>query len=385
MTRITTLIICLFFLHGLSAQDNQFHINGKISTDFNGKQVKLFITYENGRKTIDSTIIDKGSFNFTGTENPNELSRLFVEDINDKELTVFLEKGKILVTIGKESYDYSVGGTPLNDLYQSYCDSNAFYSSKVTEMYEKGDGGQTTGNNTGMTITKGGNLEKIYAKWGGFLVDFKKKNISNPVGKVLFKNNLKGSMPEFIWGHGTDSAFQVVYNLADEKLKSDPTVLKYIKQKEADAKKKALQTKLIGKKYLDIPLVSTNEKKDKLSSYIGKSDLILIDYWASWCIPCVGAMPKLKEIYDKYKDKGLKVIGISVDDNKQSWSKMLSTIDAPWSQFMIDGLSKELSIQLYDSYGLRGIPYCVLINKNGRIVHIGRFPTDSEFETLLTK
>lgn len=385
MIRIRTFFFFFFllFLQGLLAQGNQFYLKGTISKDFNGKQVKLFTSYKDVR-IIDSTIVDQGVFSFSGIENPGDFSRVFVEDLNERYFNVFLEKGEVHLTIGRTSYDDSVSGTPLNNLYQSYCDSDAFYSKQIKVLFAKGDGGQVTGNNTSMSITKGGDLEKLYGRWGGFMVDFKKKNITNALGKALFKNNIKGTMPEFIWGHGTDSAFQEIYRLADDELKSDPVVIKYFKQKEESAARKKLQDSLIGKMYFDIPLLTVRLEKDNLSNQIGKSKLVLIDFWASWCNPCIGAMPKLKTIYEKYRGKGLNVIGLSEDENLQSWKNMLAKIDTPWNQFLIEGISKNLMKQLYDSYGLKGIPYCVMINKKGQIVHTGPFPTDTELDKLLS-
>lgn len=383
MIRIKIFFFFLLFLQGLMAQDNQFYLKGTISTDFNGKQVKLFTSYKDVLRT-DSTTVDQGVFSFNGIENSSAFTRIFVEDLNDRYFNVFLERGQVYINIGKTFYDDSVYGTPLNDLYQTYCDSDAYYSKQVEVLLAKGDGGQISGNNTSMSITKGGYLEKIYERWGGFSVEFKKKNITNAVGKALFKKDIKGTMSEFIWGHGTDSAFQVVYKMADYELQSDPVVKKYFKQKEELANQKKLQDSLIGRKYLDIPLVTVSMKKDKLSNQIEKSNLVLIDFWASWCNPCIGAMPKLKTIYEKFKGKGLNVIGLSEDENSQSWMNMLAKIDTPWNQFLIDGISKNLKKQLYDSYGLRGIPYCVLINKKGQIVHSGPFPTDTELEILLS-
>lgn len=382
--RFVILSILIFVRFLVYSQENKFEIYGKISPDFDGKKIKLLISNAGILVVKDSTIIDKGYFSFKGTENVNELSYLALENMGNIEATLILEKGSIFINVGKEYWENSVKGTPLNELYQSYCDTTTFYLKKVNELFEKGDGGQTTNNNTGITVKKDGNIAKEYAKLGAFTINYKKKNIANPVGKIVFKKELKEfRMHERIWDHGTDSSFSIIYNLADEKLKLDPIVLKYKKGKEDNIKREKKLKSLIGKKYLDINLITTTGKKERLSNYIGKSDFILIDFWASWCNPCIGAMPELKLIYDKYKNSGLKIIGISEDEDKESWLKMIKKIDAPWGHFMISNFSREIAIQLNNSYGLNSVPYCVIIDKKGSIIYVGSLPMNSTLESLL--
>ena len=61
--------------------------------------------------------------------------------------------------------------------------------------------------------------------------------------------------------------------------------------------------------------------KDVLQKYEGKA--VYIDFWASWCMPCLKEIPKMKEVYKKYNEKGLTIIGISLDRVKDSWSEAI--------------------------------------------------------------
>jgi thiol-disulfide isomerase/thioredoxin len=70
----------------------------------------------------------------------------------------------------------------------------------------------------------------------------------------------------------------------------------------------------------DFSATDLNGRKFTLSDLKGK--YILIDFWASWCVPCRKSMPHVKELYARYKDKGLEIIGVSDDDNNQAaWKK----------------------------------------------------------------
>ena len=58
----------------------------------------------------------------------------------------------------------------------------------------------------------------------------------------------------------------------------------------------------------------------ELANYKNKT-FVLLDFWASWCMPCLKEIPKMKEVYKKYNEKGLTIIGISLDRVKDSWSE----------------------------------------------------------------
>ena len=68
----------------------------------------------------------------------------------------------------------------------------------------------------------------------------------------------------------------------------------------------------------------------KISDFAGKSKYLYLDFWASWCGPCIAEMPTLKKVYEKYREHGLQVISISSDANEKNWKKAIERIDVPW-------------------------------------------------------
>jgi thiol-disulfide isomerase/thioredoxin len=380
----------LFLLQVSSAEENLFLINGKISPDFNGNKVKL-MTYDSGRfKMLDSTIVNNGQFIFKGIEFNKDISKIMIDGFYDRKLPVFLEKGVIEINVGKEYWQYSVGGTTLNNLYQFYSDSCMYFTRKINDMLAKGDGGRLIGN-SGFEVYPGGNVAKEYFKYGAFTVDFKKKNIANPVGKAVFRDELNEfRMNESIWSHGTDSAFSIIYDLADEKLKSDPLVIEYIEKKKQRKIKQDFIASITGKPFANLSLTTIDGKVQEFSSLVGKSDFILIDFWASWCNPCINSIPGLKDIYSKYKSKGLEVVGITLDADSKEWENGLKKIDTPWLNFKITGLSDQneyvkIKKKLYDVCGLSGIPYMILLDKNGKILIVGTHLSEGALLRFLDK
>ncbi|MBY0346953.1 MAG: AhpC/TSA family protein [Hydrotalea flava] len=125
------------------------------------------------------------------------------------------------------------------------------------------------------------------------------------------------------------------------------------------------------------PLFSTNTydgKKLNLESYRGKS-FILLDFWASWCIPCRRSFPALKNLYKKYNEKGFEVIGISQDIDNDAWKKAIFSDSVfVWKHVLIavdirqTFSGKRNTNDIIEKYFINGIPVQILIDREGRII-----------------
>ena len=114
----------------------------------------------------------------------------------------------------------------------------------------------------------------------------------------------------------------------------------------------------------EIELGTIDGKKVKLSDYRGK--YVLIDFWATWCVPCVAATPTLKEIYSKMKSKGkFEVIGVSLDDNKEKPIKYTKEKQIKWIQAFAGPDWDQKSIS---GWGVQSIPSFWLVDPKGKII-----------------
>ncbi len=93
-----------------------------------------------------------------------------------------------------------------------------------------------------------------------------------------------------------------------------------------------------------------------------KGKVVLIDFWATWCQPCVAELPKLKDAYAKLHDKGFEIVGISLDQDKTALEKFIKENDMPWPQYF-DG--KGFESEIAANYGIFAIPTVWLVDKKG--------------------
>ena len=119
-------------------------------------------------------------------------------------------------------------------------------------------------------------------------------------------------------------------------------------------------------KPLEMTFTAMDGTKVDLAKMRGK--VVIIDFWGSWCGPCIKAMPHLKTMYDKYRDKGLEVIGIAKDgdDQKNKVLVILKKVGANWPQRLDEGSSSNVSF--CSLYGIKSYPTVWVINKEGIIV-----------------
>jgi thiol-disulfide isomerase/thioredoxin len=101
-----------------------------------------------------------------------------------------------------------------------------------------------------------------------------------------------------------------------------------------------------------------------------KGKVLVVDFWASWCQPCVMAAPHLKRIYDEYRYKNVEFIGISLDDSKEALQKFVRDNNLPWPQ-VFSGLPRD---PLAAHYGVFAIPSVWVIGPDGRVVSSGADP-----------
>lgn len=158
-----------------------------------------------------------------------------------------------------------------------------------------------------------------------------------------------------------------IFNRLDKSLRES----RYGKQIIEDLRKK--ENTLIGAQAPDFKAIDLKQQAVTLSQFKGKS-VVVLDFWASWCVPCRQSIPHLKKIYKKYHSKGLEVVAVSQDMNRKAWIDAVQKdstgmwYNVPIAERYAEGPSKMTNDDIYQNYFVQSIPVQLIIDKNGKII-----------------
>lgn len=133
--------------------------------------------------------------------------------------------------------------------------------------------------------------------------------------------------------------------------------------KNQEEAKKVSRSLVPGAKFPDFDEKDVTGKPLSIAQYKGK--VVLVDFWATWCGPCVMELPNVLKTYEKHHDKGFDIVGISLDRDEQKLTNFTKEKNMPWQQFF-DG--KMWSNKLAMKYGVQSIPMTYLLDKEGKII-----------------
>lgn len=102
-----------------------------------------------------------------------------------------------------------------------------------------------------------------------------------------------------------------------------------------------------------------------------KGKVVLVDFWATWCGPCIAELPNVKNLYDAYNEKGFEVIGISLDQDEESLQEFIKEKELKWPTiFFPEAENQGWDNPIARYYGISGIPTAILVNQDGKVVSL---------------
>jgi peroxiredoxin len=309
----------------LHAQDKPFtlHINSA------GKTVLVRYNLEAGQK-IDTLYAQDGVIIFNGLVNNIRQKAQLIS--TGGSMRFYLEPGTITITKAAEGNSYTLGGTALNR------DLDAYY-----QIYNALIGAHKPGDEPGKMVMQDRRLEVI------------RRFVQGHPGSLVGLDELD----EYAAHNKKPASIDSVFSMLTAKLKSSP-----IGQQIAD-RVKGMRTAAIGNPAPQFSLPDTSGKMVSLSDFKGK--YVLVDFWATWCGPCMAEMPNLKEAYSRFHNKNFVILGVSLDrpDSKALWLKVIKRDQLIWPQVS--------DLKWWDSkaalfYNITSVPANFLIAPNGTII-----------------
>ena len=152
--------------------------------------------------------------------------------------------------------------------------------------------------------------------------------------------------------------------------------LRMIEPRAADAFGNELSGMLrIGEEAPTFNVTSVDGKPLDLAQY--KGNVIIINFWATWCDPCLQEFPNAKKLYTKFKDKGVQFIGVSLDDDIEDLRGFVKQFEVGWPQ-IFDG--KRWQGAIPSLYHIQAIPTMVLLDRESKVRYVG---SDTEAVTRI--
>ncbi|WP_276378964.1 TlpA disulfide reductase family protein [Flavobacterium sp. H4147] len=387
------LSISLFFLSFIMVAQHNFMLNGICSKNANTKSI--YLRYKiNGKSITKSSRIHNNKFVFTGEiDFPTQAiicthPKFYMTNLNSK--IFYLEPCKM---------DVKLDFNDFNTIVVHNSKSNDEFDSLQNTMEKK------------KNHKKIDSIRELSRSYSDKMITISDNSLKNQIQKSLnsldlqldqlVDQNIKiNKQSEFEFIKKNPNSFiapDLLYHILmqeDEQISYD-TIKNLYNKLSPEVKKsyggKQLAEKLIYSKNSRIGSLApdfkgrdVNDNLLQLSSF-RNNKCVLLDFWASWCGPCREDFPFLKEIYFKYKDKGLEIISVSRDEKLDLWRNTIKTENVEkWKHFSI----KENKSAIEDIYAVTGIPVKILIDKDGNI--IGRWIGSSveikaEIESMISK
>ncbi|MCL6265837.1 TlpA disulfide reductase family protein [Flagellimonas myxillae] len=351
MKKILTIGLGLALMVSCNSKKDGYTLSGTITGELdNGTRIFLRTTDSlNQLIAVDTAVVENGAFEFVGVQNNPKLHYVMVESAMGN-IPLILENGDIDLKFQKDSLSHArVKGTPQNDLFMKFMGESRKLSDRARSM--QNDMRNAAQQRDTATVTA---LREEYIEFQddvkNFNIDFAKQN-PNALISVLIINNLM--MGKVIPQNEVEALFE---GLSPEMKASDQG----LKLKEQLDNAKSTE---IGGIAPDFSAPTPDGDLLALSDVKGK--LTLIDFWAAWCRPCRAENPNIVNVYNKYHEKGLNIIGVSLDARAEDWTKAIEADGLAWNH--ISNL-KRFQDPVARLYNINAIPAAFLLDENGVIV-----------------
>ncbi len=333
-----------------ACQSNTYKITGSAEGLQDGDTLFITSDLQTGYPS-DTLVIKDGKFQTEGKVDSVHLCMIYCASRNEVNAPFFAEAGNIQIKLSEKPGATRISGTLCNDEWQKMNDEVMTIGKDINRIAERIYGEQVSAEEQQKGMEQ---IEKLNQRFSEMVVQSTERNINNELGYFLLNY-----YPEDIIDNDTKSRLI-------EKLPAEMRDRQSIKQLMAQIAK-AKQT-VEGATMADFKMNTPEGTPVSALEEISKYRITVIDFWASWCGPCREEMPFMIALYDKYKDQGMNILGVSLDSTHEAWINAINQFKMPWTQVSdLKGWDNAAAQQ----FNIQSIPHTIVVDANGKILRRG--------------
>ncbi|WP_367177023.1 redoxin domain-containing protein [uncultured Eudoraea sp.] len=350
MKKLILPALLLGLLVACNTTTDGFKLEGNLSGEVeNGTQVFLKKTDEaNQLIEVDTTTLENGKFTFTGSSGMPELHYLLINSVRGN-IPVVIENGTIEVSAQKDSLAFAkIKGTLQNDLFAGFLKESRGLANRARSMSDEMRNASAVQDTAAMNSLRDEYFE-LQEEAKTFELTFVKENPEALISALIIEKALTTKVL-------SEKEIKELYDALSPSIK-ETSVGQRIK-----TKLDKLVSTSIGEKAPNFSAPTPSGDELALNDVLGK--VTIVDFWAAWCKPCRAENPNVVKVYKKYHDKGLNILGVSLDRRFEDWTKAIEDDGLEWNHVSNVKYFDEIA----ELYNVKAIPATFILDENGVII-----------------
>ena len=378
MKRLLIAAVVSFMLFSCSAPKDTFILKGEISGAVDGEHITLLypilkdgVWYE---KEL-STTVAEGEFLFEGELRELTFAHLVFDNMD--EVLLFIEPRRMKINLERDrAYDFSLQGLAIENEFEAFRRWMGEIPRSLFEENRK----VVEANEKWIEATQRGDLaaDSLMREFYDMVSDFYKvRDVELERCRSFLEEHIDYAIAPYmlyyltLCGALSEKEAMAMYDRLPPLSRESGLGLLAKQRIELSASDAGGYE---GDRAFDFERVDAGGDLIRMSDYISQGGYLLLDFWASWCVPCIEQMPNVKRLREEYCERGLHIIGISSDDDATAWRRAIEKYGlTAYPQVLSEEDSEERLFfdemaDVCDRYEVESIPCFVLIDDAGKIV-----------------